>query len=414
MSNILKDLIKKALKEAEIAGQSRTGSGCPKKWQCKKDGECAKFHDMECGHYECVSGCCHKMCDDGERGGPGVEDPRPQEPKRDRKPTTAVDEDKNITISQADGDEICQMHGYDSMVPNSLDCSSTPCTITCATGNTTQTVAYKTSKKPMKKGIKEYIEEGDSCNHYCYCGGGAGPTVPGIVKNGYCEPLKPCPCEGSGKKAKNQIKKYKSDKGEKIKEAELSADNTKFSIKVDVSNKQSETKLGIRIQLTPKGGMLEPDVRDKLEAAIMKKLNNSLEKFDIQVSKDTDVPNPEVLGFFIPLSQIKNMIVTSIKGPEGVGTTQMPTSPTPVPPQQSPKPPSSMTEPIDEMVNRMIDEELIVEMRQRTLNEISKIVVKEDFYSFINKGNNILRSCEDAGIPDGKKYLIYLVKHNIM
>ena len=58
--------------------------------------------------------------------------------------------------------------------------------------------------------------------------------------------------------------------------------------------------------------------------------------------------------------------------------------------------------------------EPINEMRQRTLNEISKIVMKEDFYDFINKGNNILRSCENAGIPEGKKYLLYLVKHNIM
>ena len=54
------------------------------------------------------------------------------------------------------------------------------------------------------------------------------------------------------------------------------------------------------------------------------------------------------------------------------------------------------------------------EMRMRDLNEISKVVIKEDFYDFINKGNNILRSCEDAGITNGKKYLIYLIKHNIM
>jgi len=197
-----------------------------------------------------------------------------------------------------------------------------------------------------------------------------------------------------------------------IDEAEITADNTKFSIKVDVSNKQSETKLGIRIQLTPKGGMLEPDVRDKLEAAIMKKLNNALEKFDIQVSKDTDVPNPEVLGFFIPLSHIKNMIITSIKGPD---TASMPPPPTTTPPPV--KPPSSMeTEPIDEMVDRMIDEELITEMRQRTLNEISQIVIREDFYGFVNAGNNMLRSLEETGydMREAKNYLKYLVKHNIM
>ena len=72
---------------------------------------------------------------------------------------------------------------------------------------------------------------------------------------------------------------------------------------------------------------------------------------------------------------------------------------------------------IEEVIRKLGREEKkspLNEMRQRTLNEISKVVIKEDFYDFINKGNNILRSCENAGIQDGKKYLIYLVKHNIM
>ena len=47
---------------------------------------------------------------------------------------------------------------------------------------------------------------------------------------------------------------------------------------------------------------------------IMKKLNTSLGEFDIQVSKDTDVPNPEVIGFFIPLSQVKNLIIKALTG----------------------------------------------------------------------------------------------------
>ena len=64
----------------------------------------------------------------------------------------------------------------------------------------------------------------------------------------------------------------------------------------------------------------------------------------------------------------------------------------------------------------MISEELIKEMRQRTLNEISKIVMREDFYGFINAGNNMLRSLEERGydMREAKKYLGYLVKHNIM
>ena len=56
------------------------------------------------------------------------------------------------------------------------------------------------------------------------------------------------------------------------------------------------------------------------------------------------------------------------------------------------------------------------EMRVRDLNEISRIVDKDDFYAFINAGNNIIRSMEEAGRskPEAKKYLKYLVQHNIM
>ena len=64
----------------------------------------------------------------------------------------------------------------------------------------------------------------------------------------------------------------------------------------------------------------------------------------------------------------------------------------------------------------MIRGEMLNEMRVRDLNEISKVVVKEDFYEFINKGNNILRTLEknDRTVTEAKKYLKYLVAHNIM
>jgi hypothetical protein len=201
----------------------------------------------------------------------------------------------------------------------------------------------------------------------------------------------------------------------KIKEADISAgeNNTMFNLKVDVSNKQSETKLGIRIQLEPKDGFLEPEVKDSLEIAITKRLNNSLEQFDMQVSKDTDVPDPTVIGFFIPLSQIKNMIVKSL----GKGkTTEPTTSSSPKPPlsPSSSKPPLPPTSSVVDDVEEMINEELLKEMRVRDLKEISSVVGKQDFYEFINKGNNILRTLEENGIPNGKKYLEYLVRHNII
>ena len=333
---------------------------------------------------------------------------------------------------------------------------------------------------------------------------------------------------------------------EALKEAELTAgpENTKFSINVDLGNKQSETKLGVRIQLKPSDvTFLETGKKDQLEAAIMTKINNSLEQFNIQISKDTDVPDPEIMGFFIPLSQLRNLIISSLKGPGEITPTEEPPTSTPpqdkqTPPKQTPPSPEDeeelaeqedpldraerlAKEPLpdygdkwktglslkqsgyadekigplfsteelyekvalarellmviyqdinnseysfkeyllnnedqytrvgavmsmleDELEDRLELEEPVgpdqgieerfknvikklvkeqtkqplneVQMKVRELNEISKIVNKDDFYEFINKGNNILRTLEENGNTNGKKYLEYLVKNNIM
>ena len=93
---------------------------------------------------------------------------------------------------------------------------------------------------------------------------------------------------------------------EELKEATtVNAGNTKFNLRTGVN--KNPTKLGIKIQFEPKGGMLASDVKSKLEVALQEKLNTALAEYDIQVSKDTDVPRVEVIGFFIPLSQLKNL-----------------------------------------------------------------------------------------------------------
>tara|TARA_R110000744_G_scaffold228171_1_gene346140 strand:- start:129 stop:362 length:234 start_codon:yes stop_codon:yes gene_type:complete len=72
---------------------------------------------------------------------------------------------------------------------------------------------------------------------------------------------------------------------------------------------------------------------------------------------------------------------------------------------------------IKKLIKEAIKEEktAINEMRVRDLKEISQIVDKNDFYSFINSGNNILRDLESSREMNAcKKYLIYLVKNNIM
>ena len=189
----------------------------------------------------------------------------------------------------------------------------------------------------------------------------------------------------------NDVKKI--IRKEVLKEATtVNAGNTKFNLRTGVN--KNPTKLGLKIQFEPLAGGLEADTKAKLEVALQEKLNMSLQQYDIQVSKDTDVPRPEVIGFFIPLAQLKNLIVKSLTGQK-----------VDAPDVKAPEPESEEQE-----MNEMV----LNEMRIRELNEISKVVIKEDFYAFINAGNNMLRSMEERGMGNGKKYLGYLVKHNIM
>ncbi len=191
----------------------------------------------------------------------------------------------------------------------------------------------------------------------------------------------------------NDVKKI--IKKEVLKESTtVNAGNAKFNLRTGVN--KNPTKLGLKIQFEPLGGGLESDVKSKLEVALQEKLNMSLQQYDIQVSKDTDVPRPEVIGFFIPLAQLKNLIVKSLTGQK-----------VDAPDVQAPEPEGEEQE---------INEMILNEMRIRDLNEISRVVMKEDFYAFINAGNNVLRSLEESGrsVSEAKKYLAYLVKLNIM
>ena len=185
----------------------------------------------------------------------------------------------------------------------------------------------------------------------------------------------------------------------------VDAGGSKFNLRTGVN--KNPTKLGIKIQFEPKGGMLDTDVKNKLEVALQEKLNQALMEYDMQVSKDTDVPRPEVIGFFIPLAQVKNLIVKSLTGQK----VDKPVAAAPEPEGET-SPEGGEDSDIEEMIRG----EMLNEMRVRDLNEISKVIMKEDFYAFKNAGNNVLRPLEENGrsVNKAKKYLGYLVKHNIM
>ena len=196
---------------------------------------------------------------------------------------------------------------------------------------------------------------------------------------------------------------------EQLKEATVTASDTKFNLRTGVN--KNDTKLGVKVQFEPIAAALDSDKKAKLEVALQTKLNEGLAQYGIQVSKDTDVPRPETIGFFIPLKQIKNLIIGVLEGksPE-------------TPAVQAPEPEGEIDDlppddkALDKEIEEMINHEMINEMRVRDLNEASKIVRKEDFYGFINAGNNIIRDMEASGktVSEAKKYLSYLTKHNMM
>jgi hypothetical protein len=215
-------------------------------------------------------------------------------------------------------------------------------------------------------------------------------------------------------RVKNNTMNWKDIKNlikEELKEATtVDAGGSKFNLRTGVN--KNPTKLGIKIQFEPMGGALSTDIKNKLEVALQEKLNQALMQYDMQISKDTDVPRPEVIGFFIPLAQVKNLIVKSLTGEK----VDAPTAAAPEPEGETAPEAAPEVAPEDEEIEEMIRGEMLNEMRVRDLNEVSKIVNKDDFYGFINAGNNIIRSMEEAGRskPEAKKYLKYLVQHNIM
>jgi hypothetical protein len=130
---------------------------------------------------------------------------------------------------------------------------------------------------------------------------------------------------------KNKKMNWKDIKGlireELNEETNVTADNTTFIMRTGVN--KNPTKLGLKIQFTPKEGALDGDTKARLAQVLQSKLNQSLQQFRLQASIDTDVPNPEVIGFMIPLMQVKNMIVKAIGGSEQAPEPEPETAPEP-------------------------------------------------------------------------------------
>jgi hypothetical protein len=107
---------------------------------------------------------------------------------------------------------------------------------------------------------------------------------------------------------------------------------------VDVNH--NPTKKGIKVQFTlPQ--TLEGDAKASAAQKLQAKLNQGLEQYNLTVSQDTDVPYSNVIGFLIPIADVKLLIKKALgMGEEGQGEQA---------PEEMPAPEAAPEEPVAEM-----------------------------------------------------------------
>lgn len=82
--------------------------------------------------------------------------------------------------------------------------------------------------------------------------------------------------------------------------------------KLKISVNKNPTKEGIKVQFVfPE--QLEGDNKIMLTQKLQSKLNTGLSPLSLTSNIDTDVPYGNIIGFFIPIQDIKMMIKNSLK-----------------------------------------------------------------------------------------------------
>jgi hypothetical protein len=80
-------------------------------------------------------------------------------------------------------------------------------------------------------------------------------------------------------------------------------------LRVDVNH--NPTKKGIKVQFVLPN-TIEGDEKAAVTQKLQSKLNAGLSQYNLTVSQDTDVPYSNVIGFMIPIADIKLLIKNAI------------------------------------------------------------------------------------------------------
>ena len=84
-------------------------------------------------------------------------------------------------------------------------------------------------------------------------------------------------------------------------------------LRVDVNH--NPTKKGIKVQFVMPQ-TVEGDAKAEMTQKLQAKLNQGLAQYGLTVSQDTDVPYANVIGFLIPIADVKMFIKNAISGGE--------------------------------------------------------------------------------------------------
>lgn len=80
---------------------------------------------------------------------------------------------------------------------------------------------------------------------------------------------------------------------------------------VDIN--KNDTKKGIKVQFKlPKN--IDPNQKEEITAKLQNKLNQGLAQYNLSVSIDTDTFYDNIIGFFIRIQDIKQLISKALKG----------------------------------------------------------------------------------------------------
>ena len=83
--------------------------------------------------------------------------------------------------------------------------------------------------------------------------------------------------------------------------------------KLSVSVNKNPTKQGIKVQFVfPE--QLQGDQKAEMTQKLQQKLTQGLSQYKLTVSQDTDVPYENVIGFLIPIMDIKLLVKNAITG----------------------------------------------------------------------------------------------------